>query len=389
MCKNLKSATIQFMNTYILANAKYYKCLTTACPEPCCHGWTIQVEPDNYEIIKREKGFHGFVLRHLIKGKKDKSIRQVFGRCPFLVDHGLCRFQRDGRTDLLPLVCSQFPFQVLDLGDRQEVTMLLSCPATAAVFNDHPDESILIPTDEKFTSYYVTDNNDEQFLHKLLDERDTIIAAINDAGHTLPELFAAIYASAAAQNARYLSNTERDSAFLVHLSFNPDDWGEYAVSENVTNAFFPIELIDEILLNLVDYSFLITRNRRLYLLIRKYKRIFGNLYQEKAAGWFDNKLNELYDKDPSYATRHRSYFAYTIQQLYPLAYDTYFWQRQVLLSILYTELLEIFDVTEYISETKVPTREDRILTLSAFERGTRHNPTMTENIFNLIRKRFL
>ena len=378
------------MESYIVANAKYYKCLIGECPEPCCRWWTIQVGDDVYENYRKLTGMHGRLMRLFIKGKKEKSIRKVFGRCPFLIDHGLCRFQKDGGDrSLLPLVCAQFPFQVLDLGERREITMLLSCPATAAVFNDHPSEIALVPTDNSFTSYYVTNNDDRPFLDGLLAQRDEAVAAVCDESHELPKLFAAIYAMAAASNARYLSNTERETAGDVKLSFSPDDWAEYAVSMEPTNAFYPIELIDEIILGLIDYTTMSVRNSHFFMLIRRYKRLFGRLYQGQAEKWLDQKLEELYEKDKGYADRHRYYFAYTLLQLYPYAYDTYFWQRQVLLAILYTELLEIFDVTEYISMKRVPDRKERILTLSSFEHGTRHNPAMTENIFNLIRRRFL
>lgn len=378
------------MNTYIVENARYYKCLMGDCPEPCCRWWTIQVGDDTYENYRRLGGMHGRLMRFFIKGKKEKSIRKVFGRCPFLVDHGLCRFQKDGgNRDLLPLVCAQFPFQVLDLGERREITMLLSCPATAAVFTDHPREISFIRTDEKYISYYITNNDDRPFLEALLRQRDEAVAAVCDETHDLPALFGAVYARAAASNARYLSNTMRETAGEVKLTLDPDEWGKYLVSPEPTNAFFPIELIDEIILGLIDYTTMSVRNTHFFMLIRRYKRIFGRLYQGEAEKWLDARLQELHAKDSGYADRHRYYFAYTLLQLYPYAYDTYFWQRQVLLAILYTELLEIFDVTEYISMGKVPDRRARILTLSSFEHGTRHNPAMTENIFNLIRRKFL
>ena len=49
----------------------------------------------------------------------------------------------------------------------------------------------------------------------------------------------------------------------------------------------------------------------------------------------------------------------------------------------------IFDVTEYVTSGKVPDRETQILTLCSLERGTRHNPSMTENIYNVIRNEFI
>ena len=148
-------------------------------------------------------------------------------------------------------------------------------------------------------------------------------------------------------------------------------------------------MMDKCILNLVNYGYLFLRNKRLYRLIKKYEKLFGDLYEGAAEQWLNEKIKALYKADPSFEKRHRNYFYYAVVQLYPLAYESYFWQRQTLLSIFYTELLMIFDVTEYESTGKVPDINTQILDLCCFERGTRHNPSMTDNIYNVIRKDFI
>lgn len=380
-----------FMNTYIIKFEKYYHCLTGSCPQHCCNGWTIPVDGDTWGRIEKEPGKTGEILRRHILGRSDddRQIRKVLGRCPFLDKNKLCEIHKEGRKDLEPLVCRQFPHQVLDLGSRREVTMLLSCYSAAKAFCEHPDEISFIKGGEEYESYYLIENRDEKFLEYLLAERKKLLDVIADETHDLPLIFSTIYAYAAATNARYLSNESRKSVTEVQLSSDPDDWGEYAVGDGEDYAFFPIEMMDKCILALIDYSFLFTRNRRLWHLIRKYEKLFGKLYQGEAEKWLNEQLNRLYKDDPSFEKRHRNYFYYTMIQLYPLAYESYFWQRQTLLAIFYTELLMIFDVTEYVTSEKVPDSETQILTLSCFERGTRHNPSMTENIYNVIRNDFI
>lgn len=379
------------MENYIIQFARHYSCLTGDCPQHCCNGWTIPVDGDTWERIAKETGRTGEELRKHIIGKDDddRQIKKRFGRCPFLDSHRLCRIHRDGRCDLEPLVCRQFPHQVIDLGDRREVTLLLSCYKAAEAFCEHPDEIRFVQGGEDLESYYIIENRDEPFLKYLLSERKKLLDVIADTSHELPLIFAEVYAYAAATNARYLSNSARDTATEVRLCANPSDWGEYAAGDGTHYAFFPIEMMDKCIINLIDYSFLFTRNRRLWRLIRRYSRLFGKLYSGEAEKWLNEKLSELYDAQPSFKARHRNYFYYTMLQLYPLAYENYFWMRQTLLSIFYTELLMIADVTEYVTSGKVPDRETQILTISCLERGTRHNPAMTENIYNIIRQDFI
>ena len=216
-----------------------------------------------------------------------------------------------------------------------------------------------------------------------------LLDIIADTTHDLPVIFSSVYAYAAATNAKYLSNLTRSAVSEVEFSFNPDDWGEFAVSHGTDYAFFPIAMMDKCILNLVNYGYLFLRNKRLYRLIKKYEKLFGDLYEGAAEQWLNEKIKALYKADPSFEKRHRNYFYYAVVQLYPLAYESYFWQRQTLLSIFYTELLMIFDVTEYESTGKVPDINTQILDLCCFERGTRHNPSMTDNIYNVIRKDFI
>lgn len=377
------------MKTFITQLESYYKCLMTDCPANCCRYWKIEVSNDIYQNYTKLTGLHGIIIRSCIKGHGPGIIRRVFGRCPFLIEGGLCCFQKDnGDIALLPLVCKQYPFHVMDLGYRQEITILLSCPAAAATFDDHPYDINLVPTEKKYQPYYTANNDDKEFLSELLLQRDIALSAICEPSHSLPSLFQAIYAYAGRSNSLYLSNSTRVKARDIHLSFDPDDWGSYIVSKEPSNTFYPIELVDRIILDLVYYTSMSLRNPHLFVLIQKYKKLFGRLDQYSAKKWLDDRLEELYKADPSFEDRHRCYFAHTLQQLYPYAYESYFWQRQAMLAILYTELLEIFDITEFISYNRVPDKKERVLTLSALERGTRHNPALTENIFNLIRKEF-
>ena len=379
------------MDTQIIKLDKYYSCLMGDCPMHCCNGWTIPVDGDTWSRIEKDKTDTGEKLRKHITGKSDddRQIKKILGRCPFLTEKKLCGVQCKERTDLMPLVCRQFPHQVLDLGDRREVTDYLSCYSAAKAFCEHPDDVYFEKGGEKFESYYIIENRDEPFLDFLLSERKKLLDIIADTTHDLPVIFSSVYAYAAATNAKYLSNLTRSAVSEVEFSFNPDDWGEFAVSDGTDYAFFPIAMMDKCILNLVNYGYLFLRNKRLYRLIKKYEKLFGDLYEGAAEQWLNEKIKALYKADPSFEKRHRNYFYYAVVQLYPLAYESYFWQRQTLLSIFYTERLMFFDVTEYESTGKVPDINTQILDLCCFERGTRHNPSMTDNIYNVIRKDFI
>ena len=70
----------------------YYKkfhCIAGACPDTCCAGWQIQIDPASLKKYRKAKGTLGNRLKNEIDWK-ESSFRQYDGRCAFLNDEDLC-----------------------------------------------------------------------------------------------------------------------------------------------------------------------------------------------------------------------------------------------------------------------------------------------------------
>ncbi|MBP5164728.1 MAG: hypothetical protein ILP08_04815, partial [Lachnospiraceae bacterium] len=100
------------------------------------------------------------------------------------------------------------------------------------------------------------------------------------------------------------------------------------------------------------------------------------------------------EKCPGLNDKYRSYFSYNIMQLFLLSYEDYHILKPLLFSILYTELLMIFDLTRYTEGIRkdkdyVMTRETETETLYLMESCVRHNPYLTQNLLNVMRQETL
>ena len=134
---------------------------------------------------------------------------------------------------------------------------------------------------------------------------------------------------------------------------------------------------------------LLLRSPKLYRLIRRYDQTFRKMNVREADVFFHEKILEMLATDPTLEDKYRSYYSYNLQQLYLQAYETYFVLRQTLLATLYTQLLILFDLLDYLENGRVSDEERQSEVLMLLEIGCRHNPKMTENLFWVIRNDFL
>lgn len=62
---------------------KKFSCTGSACPDTCCAGWQIQIDPASLKRYRHTEGPIGNRLRNEINWRK-RSFRQYKGRCAFL-----------------------------------------------------------------------------------------------------------------------------------------------------------------------------------------------------------------------------------------------------------------------------------------------------------------
>lgn len=390
-----------------------FTCLADRCPETCCRGWHIAVDEKTMERYENLSGIYGKHVRTFVKKSDPPVFRRIFGVCPFFNSDRLCQFQQNGQELLMPRVCRQFPREIVTYIDITEIYLILSCPATAKVFCEHPGRLSFLPYDPakapSLEKFWDIKNEDASFRDFLFAEREKLLDLIwgekmvvspddfsspNMEGKQaseckdLAELYQHFYAYIRNQH-DVLMNNDREALLAVEYTTDKDKQGRNALYNDPTFAFYKIRTIDRMLLNHIDYGYIQIREPKLYYFVKLYLKRFSSMTVDGADEYFDERIRSIMKKHPSYEMRYRSYFSYLIQTLYPLAFESYFILRQLLFAILYTQLLMLFDLLEYEKTGREATQDRSAEILMILERGVRHNPDLTDNLLNIIRQEFL
>lgn len=409
-----------------------FHCLAGKCPRNCCKGWQIPVDDATVERYKALSGKEGARIRHRLTKRRGLVVmRKRFGRCPFLTKEHLCSFQVEGRTDLMAVVCRYYPREVITYSDYTEITLSLSCIEAARLFVEEGGRPVLVPA-EPAESFWILENEDLPFLDFLLKDRTRMQDAVWDENRSLPDIWAALYRHVSVEHGLIVRDRreevyadlaksvgellagdeamtaeagkcERDAGTVkaVTSGENAMDTGVTGrapaedipggAGESETYAFFPVSVLDRMILNHIDYGALFVREPAFSALIRAYNRLFRKMGLSEADAFLTDTLREMEAVRPGLLSLLRSYFSCNLDQLYLKAYESYHILRQFLFAVLYTELFALFLVVDYKAGRgkEALTDASLALTLSLVESCVRHNPDMTENLFNVIRSDFL
>ena len=120
-----------------------FRCLAGACPDSCCHEWTIVVDDESAQRYRALPGELGDRLRSAMEEEDGDTILRLTPdrRCPMWREDGLCRIQAALGESALCDTCHQFPRLRHDYGDFVELGLELSCPEAARLIlegNDAP-----------------------------------------------------------------------------------------------------------------------------------------------------------------------------------------------------------------------------------------------------------
>ena len=120
---------------------KKFVCIADKCPDTCCAGWQIVVDPESLGRYQNLEGAYAEKIRSLITVDEDGD--SIFipknERCPFLLDSGLCEMYCELNHDALCRTCRQFPRHMTYFGARVETGISLSCPEAARLIMESPD----------------------------------------------------------------------------------------------------------------------------------------------------------------------------------------------------------------------------------------------------------
>lgn len=377
------------MDTKVISIYPEFACIGGACPHTCCKGWQITVDEDTANRYCTMRGAYGRALRfHMARSGDFNVIRKQLGRCPHHNSDRLCQFQVNGTKELMPLICRMYPREGIKMGEHIEVTLELSCIAAAKMFLENLGRLSLCEYDgDDIEVTWDIENDDEFFYEFLMEDRRTMLDFLWDGGFSLAEVWQILYAYVY-REFDLIMRDRIDEAAKVEIATDREGMGIYYLNRQPTYAFFSVKTIDRMIFNHIDYGTLWLREPKFFRLIRRYLKHFSKMYVDEADVFFDKKVRQMMEE--GYELKYVSYFSYCIQQLHIKAYETYFTLRQLLFSILYVQLLMMFDLVDYLDNGEKLTSLDRQSeVLMLCEQGIRHNPSLTKNLLQIIREEFL
>ena len=90
---------------------KEFQCIAGECPDTCCAGWEIAIDPKSLKKYRKRKGPFGNRLHNSIDW--ERGVFYQYGhRCAFLNDENLCDLQAEGGEGMLCKTCRRYPRHV-------------------------------------------------------------------------------------------------------------------------------------------------------------------------------------------------------------------------------------------------------------------------------------
>ena len=161
---------------------KKFRCIAGECPDTCCAGWQIQIDPASLRKYKKAKGPLGSRLRNEIDWKEG-CFRQYDGRCAFLNDEDLCDLYLEGGGGrAFCRTCRTYPRHIEEFEGLREISLSLSCPVAAdLILNCEEPVRFLHAEEEKEEEPY--EDFDFFLFTKLEDARSLILRILQDRSH--------------------------------------------------------------------------------------------------------------------------------------------------------------------------------------------------------------
>lgn len=158
----------------------YYKdfhCLAGDCPDTCCAGWQIMIDPKSLAKYKNTKGGFGNRLRNSIEWKEG-SFLQYDGRCAFLNEDNLCDLYLEGGSDYFCKTCKNYPRHIEEFEGIRELSLSLSCPEAARIILSRQKPVHFLEKENSRTECY--EDFDYLFFTQLSDTRKVLLTLLTN-----------------------------------------------------------------------------------------------------------------------------------------------------------------------------------------------------------------
>lgn len=169
-----------------------FRCTAGDCPDTCCQGWQIIIEPEAIERYKANPELWDYVKDSIdYQSAEDGPCYKLEGNhCTHLTEDGLCEMQVKYGFDALCQICKLFPRHTEEYDGERELSIDLSCPVGAEMilndtegrFESWDDDTEETDDYEDFDYFLYTELQEaRENLFKLIDHKgdiDTLLSVI-------------------------------------------------------------------------------------------------------------------------------------------------------------------------------------------------------------------
>ena len=163
-----------------------FHCIASACPDNCCIGWEIDIDPDSDRRYQQVAGPFGERLRRSIHRDREQPCFRMEGeRCAMLNDDKLCELILCLGEESLCQICRDHPRFTDTFGTLRETGVGLCCPEAGRLLlsNPEPMDFLLLEIPETPE----TEECDPELLRFLLEEREELFRIAQDRACSIPE----------------------------------------------------------------------------------------------------------------------------------------------------------------------------------------------------------
>ena len=157
---------------------KEFRCIADKCPDTCCAGWQIVIDPQSLNKYRKVKGGFRNRLLNAIDWK-EHTFHQCEGRCEFLNEENLC----DLYTELGPAgfcqTCRRYPRHIEEFENLREISLSLSCPEAARLLLECREQIRFISAERKMKEETYEDF-DFLLFEKLMEVREAIFGILQN-----------------------------------------------------------------------------------------------------------------------------------------------------------------------------------------------------------------
>ena len=113
-----------------------FRCVGGSCPDTCCAGWEVDIDPETEEYYREVEGRFGERIRAEMKKGEEGAYFPLKpdGRCPFLNKENLCDLYSALGEESLCQVCTEYPRYYNGTGEYEQVDLSLSCMEVGRLF---------------------------------------------------------------------------------------------------------------------------------------------------------------------------------------------------------------------------------------------------------------